>query len=145
RHHDDVAVLMLRPVLEGDDAPLWTRSWLPLVHDLGLRIEGIAVEDGLRELDLVEAQVPDRCAQRRLTNRKADSDPERQQAVDERLAELGLRRGVEIEVERLRVHREAGEEDVVGLGDRPSRLMAERLPDLELLEEFPRHLRRRAA
>src|SRR2546427_5220447 len=85
----------------------------------------IAVEDGLRELDFVEAQVPDRCAQSRLTNRKADSDPERQQAVDERLAELGLRRGVEIEVERLRVHREAGEEDVVGLGDRPSRLMAE--------------------
>src|SRR5256885_12959917 len=131
--------------LEGDDAPRGARARLALVHDLGLRVEGIAVEDGLRELDLVEAQIPNRRAQRRLTDRKADGDPERQQAVDEGLAELGLRRGVEVEVERLRVHREAGEEDVVGLGDRPSRLMAERLPDLELLEEFPRHLRRRAA
>jgi hypothetical protein len=52
---------------------------------------------------------------------------------------------VEVEVERLRVHREAREEDVVGLGDRPSRRVAKGLPDLELFEELPRHLRRRAA
>src|SRR5256885_2816571 len=37
--------------LEGDDAPRGARARLALVHDLGLRVEGIAVEDGLRELD----------------------------------------------------------------------------------------------
>src|SRR5439155_667171 len=133
--HDDVAVLVLRPVLEGDDAPLRTRPRLALVHHLGLRIDRIAVEDGLRELDLLEAEVAHRGPEGRLADREPHRDPERQDAVDQRLAELRLRRGVEVEVERLRVHRQAGEENVVGLGDRPPWLVAERLPDLETEEE----------
>ena len=47
-----------------------------------------------------------------------DRDAQREQAVDQRLAELRLGRRVEVDVQRLRVHGERGEEDVVGLGDR---------------------------
>src|SRR5213594_3026793 len=82
RQHDDVAVLVLRPVLEGDDAPLRTRPRLALVHHLGLRVDRIAVEDGLRELDLLEAEVAHRRPEGRLADREPHRDPERQDAVD---------------------------------------------------------------
>ena len=57
--------------------------------------------------------------------RQPHRDAEREQAVDQRLAELRLGRRVEVDVQRLRVHGEAGEEDVVRLGDRAAGLVLE--------------------
>src|SRR5262249_40195201 len=61
------------------------------------------------------------------------------EAVHEGLAELRLGRGVEVHVERLRVHGEAGEKDVVGFGHGATRLVLEHLSRRELLEELSRH------
>src|SRR5262249_56784500 len=124
------AVLVRRAMLEGDDAPLRPRPRLALVHDLGLRVDRVAVEDGLGELDLLEAEVADRRPERRLADGEPDADAEREETVHERLAELRLGGGMEVDVERLRVHRQAREEDVVGLGDRAAGLVTERLADL---------------
>src|SRR2546429_7224210 len=56
-------------------------------------------------------------------------------------AALPIPRRVEVEMQRLRVHRHAGEEDVVGLGDGATGLMRQHGADLELLEKLPRHAR----
>src|SRR5205085_8546226 len=87
----------------------------------------------------LEAEVAHRRPERGLTDRQPHGDAEREQAVHERLAELGLARGVEVQVQRLRVHGQAREEDVVRLGDRAPRLMREHDAHLELLEKLARH------
>src|SRR5688572_14485478 len=50
--HHEVAVLVASAVLERHDAPLRARLRLPLVDDFRLRVDGVAVEDRLGELDL---------------------------------------------------------------------------------------------
>ena len=134
-------MLVHRPVLEGDDPPLRARPRLALLDDLRLRVDRVAVKEGLRELDPVEPEVAHGGAERGLADGEPDGDAEREDAVDERLPELRLGRRVEVDVQGLRVHGEAGEEDVVGLGDRAARLVAKHLAHQQLLEMFPRHLR----
>src|SRR5207253_9698128 len=56
-----------------------------------------------------------------------------------RLAELGLGRGVEVHVKRLRVHGQAREQHVVGFGDGAAGLMLEHLAHRELFEELAGH------
>src|SRR5215468_1404913 len=82
-------MLVAGAVLEGDDAPLWARLRLALVHHLRLRIDGVAVEDGLGELDLLEAQIAHRGPQRGLAHGETHGHPEGEEAVHERLAEFG--------------------------------------------------------
>src|SRR5437870_3362954 len=113
-------------MLERHDAPLRSRLRLAPVHHLGLRIDRVAMEDGLRKLQLLEAEVADGRAECRLAHRQAHDDAEREDAVHERLAELCLRRGVKVHVQRLRVHRETREQDVVRLRHGASRLVLER-------------------
>src|SRR5258705_47539 len=67
-------------------------------------------------------------------------DAEREEAVDQRLAELGLRRRMKVDVERLGVHREAREPHVVRLGDRPAGLVPKGLSHLEVLQVLSRHV-----
>src|SRR5262249_31735385 len=51
RHHHDLAVLVERAMHERHDPPLRARARFALVDHFGLGIDGVAVEDGLRELD----------------------------------------------------------------------------------------------
>src|SRR4029453_3855077 len=69
---------------------------------------------------------------------------ERERAVDEDLAELRALRVWAVEVDRVRVVRQAGEEQVVVLADRPAEPAAEGVTRLEVLVEaaFPDLLRR---
>src|SRR4029453_10629269 len=110
-----------------------------LVDHLGLRVDRVAVEDGLRELDLLEPEVAHRRTERGLADREPHGDAEGEEAIDQRLAELRLRRRVEVDVKRLRVHRQAREPYVVGLGDGAPRLVAELLSYRELLEVLSGH------
>ena len=80
-------------------------------------------------------------AERGVVDRDADHQPEREEAVHQRLTPLGLRlREVAVDVERLRVEGEGREEDIVHLGHRPPDLVAEQAPDLELLVVQAGHL-----
>ena len=63
-----------------------------------------------------------------------DEQPEREQAVDQRLAELGARRVLRVEVEARGVQRHRREEHVVGLGDRARERVRHDEPDGQLLE-----------
>src|SRR5262249_57020652 len=71
RDHDDLAMLVERPVQEGHDAPLRPRARLALVDHFGLGVDRVAVEHRLRELDLLETEIAHGCDERGL----ADPDP----------------------------------------------------------------------
>src|SRR4029434_1831709 len=92
RTHHELAVLIHRAMLEGDDAPLGPRLRLALVDHFGLRVDRVAVEHRLGELDLVEAEIADGGPERRLADRHPDRDAEREQAVDPQTRELALPR-----------------------------------------------------
>src|SRR5262249_16801999 len=62
---------------------------------------------------------------------------EREGAVHERLAELRSLRVGGVEVELVRVHRQAREPDVVRLADRPAETASVHVADLEVLVEAP--------
>src|SRR5882724_6889689 len=96
--HDEVAVLVPGPVLEDHDAPRRARLRLALLHHLGLRVDGVAVEHRLGKLYLLEAEIAHRGAQRGVAYAQSPRDAESEEAVDQRPAELRLLRGVEVDM-----------------------------------------------
>ena len=103
---------------EGDDALAGTALRLALVGHLGLGVQGVAVEERLRERDLAEAQVADDRALGQLRHRQPDERRQREHRVHQSLVERRQRVGEGgIEMQRLGVHRQRGEQDVVGFGD----------------------------
>ena len=90
---------------------------LALGEHLRRHMEGIAVEHGLGKPHVGHAEVADGGAERGVVDRDADHQAQREQAVDQRLAPLGLGREVMVDVQRLRVVGEAGEQRVVHLRD----------------------------
>src|SRR5262245_66303278 len=101
------------------------RARLAPVDDLGLRVDRVAVEDRLRELDLLEPEIADGRAERGLADGEPDRDAEREQAVDVRPSELRLARGVEVDVQRLRIHGQLRQEHVDRLVTSAPELMLE--------------------
>src|SRR3972149_355291 len=73
--HDDLAALVLRPVLEDHDPPLGPRARFALLDHLGLGVDGVAVEHRLGKLHLLEAQVPDRRAERGVPHGEPHGGP----------------------------------------------------------------------
>ena len=97
-------------MLENHDAPLGARLTLAHLDNLGLSRDRIADKDRLGKFRLVETQITDRRAQCKLANRKSDDQPEGEDAVDYPLSELGVFGKFRVQMERLRIHCERGEE-----------------------------------
>jgi hypothetical protein len=100
----------------------------------------VAVEYRLGELHLVHAEIGDGGAERRVVHRDADHQAQGEDAVDDALAELGLRRELLVDMERLDVHGERAEQDIVHFRDRARPRMVEHPADGKFLEIQPRHL-----
>ena len=112
----DLAALVDAAAAHGDDADVGVRLRLALLEDLALRPQRVADEDRARQLDVRPLEVRGGVLAR-VRHGHAGDQREREGAVDEDLAELrplGVR---PVEVDRVRVVRQAGEEQVVLLGD----------------------------
>ena len=110
------------------------------VDHFALDVNRVAVEHGPREAHLVPAEIADRRAERGVADRDADDEAERERAVDDARAELGVLLAILlVEMQRRGVHRERAEERVVGFGDGASQRVAEHVADLEFLEIESRH------
>ncbi len=92
------------------------------------------MEQRLGKTHIAHAEVGNGGAQRGVVHRHANHQPQREQAVDQRFAELGFGRKLVIDVQRLHVQREAGEHHVVRLGDGAAPGVLEHLPDLEFFK-----------
>ena len=65
---------------------------------------------------------------------EADDERERKAAVHQHFAEFAACRDVGVEMRRIGVHRDAGEPDVVGIGDRPPELVRIHVADVKIFK-----------
>ena len=70
---------------------------------------------------------------RRVADRQTDDQPKREDAVDQDLSVLRRAREFRVEMQRLRIQRQRGEQQIVGFGDGSRRLMRERVADRRVL------------
>src|ERR1700761_2631062 len=138
-HPPDLVPLVEAVVLEGDDAGARPGLGPARVDHLGHHVDGVPDEHRGRELHLGEAQVGHGGAQGQLRHGQADHQRHREHAVDQDLAELGGRRELRVQVQRLRVHGHGREQHVVGLGHRAGGRVPHLHARLELLEPHPGH------
>src|SRR6266852_3621879 len=135
---DELAVLIVGAVIELDDAGSGPGVRFPLAQHFGGAMDGVALEQRMRELDLGHAQIGDRGPHREVVDRDADHQPEREQRVHQRLAPFGLLLAeMPVDVQRLRVERHVGEQHVVRLRHRAGEAMLEGLAERKILEIEP--------
>src|SRR5216684_6997059 len=120
-------------------APLRVRFRFPHLDYLGLGGDRIADEDRFGKFGLLETQIAYCRSERQLADRKANHQPQCEDAVDQTLAELRVLREFGIEMKRLRVHRQRREQQIIGFRNCAAGLMAEHIADAKFLKIFSRH------
>jgi hypothetical protein len=138
---DEFIALVEGAVREHDDAIVRARLADPCLEYLRLDPERVAQEHGQRKTHLVPPEVGHRRAMRRVVDRNADHEAERQATVDEDPAELGVLHRFRVEMQCGRIVRQGGNEDIVRLGDGAPDRVLEHLSHHEFFEIQARHLR----
>ncbi len=138
----DLATLVDAPAPHRDDADARVRLRLAHGHDLALCPQRVADEHRLGQLDVAPAEIGGRVLAG-VGHGEADDERERERAVHERLTELRPLRVRHVEVDLVRVQRQAGEPDVVRVRDRAAEAAAEHVTDIEVLVEPAAPLLRR--
>src|ERR1700733_1930314 len=133
----DFAVLVARGVLERHDPLAWPAGRKPLLRHDRLTVDRVAVPDGGGEPRVAAPQVRHDRPLGQVADGQPDEDGHGQQAVDQPLAELGRRAERGVEMQRLRVHGQRGEQRVVRLADRPPGRVPVDDPGPQLLEPEP--------
>jgi hypothetical protein len=96
----------------------------------------------MRKTHIGHAEIGNRCPDRGVVHRDADHQPEREDRIHQRLAPFRLSLAeMPIDMQRLRVQRQAGEKHVVHLGDGAAERMAKELRELEILKVESGHFR----
>src|SRR6185312_5370065 len=126
-------------MIEGQDPGIGPRLALPLGHDCRLGPQRIAYEHRTREPDFLPPQIPGRGSESRIVDGQANEQPEREDAVDDRLSEGNALAVFGVEMQRSGVHGQRAEQDVVRLGDGAAHRVLETLADLEFLKVESRH------
>lgn len=117
---DDVPAILVEPGRANrDDADVVTRRGFALLEHLRARVHGVAFEDRVGQSDLVPAEVGQDVLGD-VGDALARDQGEREGAVYQWLAELGLARVVVIEVDRRGVLGQQSEPDVVRGRDGPA-------------------------
>ncbi len=114
--HEHGAVRLEAARAHGDEALAGPALRRALGEHLAVGVDRVADEHGRRQLDLAPAEVGDGLLAH-VGDAHAGDDREREAAVDQRLLELGLRGIGGIEMQRVLVHGQQREPDVVGLRD----------------------------
>ena len=112
--HNKLASLIDSSMLERHDSSIRAAAGLSTVDNLRLTCDRVADEDGVGERRFVEAQVPESRAKRGVSHAQAHGQAEREDAVHDPLSELRTRREFSVEMQRLRIVRQRGEQQVVG-------------------------------
>src|SRR5919108_479081 len=130
----DLAALVHAAAAHRDDADAGVRAGLPLVGDLALGPERIAREDRVRELDVGPGEVG-RGVLTRVRDGHAGHEREGERRVHQWAAEPRPLREGDVEMDLVRVHRQAREPDVVRLRDRAPEATPEDVADVDVLVE----------
>ena len=120
-------------MLEHDDACVGPRLALALLRDASLRPDGVADKHRARESDIGHAEIRDRGAERRVAHGQSDHQTERKDAVDDALSEFRVLGEFRVEVQRLRIVRQRGKQQIVGLGHGSCDRMHEHTANFEFI------------
>lgn len=131
---DDLATLVDGAVKEQHDALRRPRFALAHLQYFARHMQRIAVKDRFGKDDIRHAEIGDGRAKRRLVHGDADHQAEREQRVDDALAELGGLAVFLVEMKLRRVVGHGGEEDVVRLRHGAPDRMLELLSDGKFFE-----------
>src|SRR5262249_48929733 len=136
---DSFAALIDAPMLELDDARVFARLTTPLrLHDRTYA-QGIAMKYRFRKPHIGHAKIGDGGPKSRFTNTDADHQSESEQAIHQTLTELGLLGELLVEMKRLRIHRQRGEQHIVQFADGTTHRMFKDLAFFKFLEIQPGH------
>lgn len=98
----DLAVLLEAGRPHADDPDVGSRFRFALLQDLAARVYGVALEERIRQPDFVPAEVG-HYVERQINRRLPGDQRKGERRVDERSAELGLRRIGMVEVNGIHV------------------------------------------
>src|SRR5262245_23409931 len=134
------AVLVGADGAHAHEAGARPRLGVALVEDLGVGVQRVAGEHRVGQPDVGPAEVRDRLLAH-VGDAHADDQRDRERAADDALPELARLRVLLVEVQRVGVHRQEREPDVVGLRDRATWAVLVHVADREVLviaaEGFP--------
>jgi hypothetical protein len=123
----------------GDNPGIGARfagaQFLHLAH----RAQGVADEHRLGRHHLVEAEIGDQRAERRIAHRQADQQAEGEGRVDQNLPVTARLGRLDVQMQRLRIVGHDRKQQVVGLGHGAADLVLDPLTDDPLVEELARH------
>src|SRR5262245_4684992 len=132
---NELAVLVKGAMVEVQDAGARPRFRLALVEDLGRAMHGVALEQRMRELHLLHAEIGDGGADCEVGDGNSDHQPEREQRIHQGLSPLGLLLAeVAVDVQGLRVERHVGEQHIVHLRHGPAQRVLVNVPHREIVE-----------
>src|SRR5579885_3074598 len=97
-------------MFENDDAPLRARLAFADLDHFSLRGDGVADEDRLGKLGAVETEVADGGAERGIADRETDHEAQRENTVDQALAELGVLREFRLHLQTWRTESQVSEQ-----------------------------------
>src|SRR5215472_9466082 len=131
---DFLVALVKAFMLKDHDAGIGPRLAGAHLQHRALRTQGIADEDRVGEAHIVHAKVRYRGTQGGIADRNPDHQAERKDTVDQPLPELRLLDELHIEMQRLRIVGQGGEEQIVGFRNGARDGVVEHLADLELVK-----------
>src|SRR6185312_5448805 len=124
---------------EYDNARVGPRFRGAHLHDFGFGAQRVADEDGLGHPHLVVAQIGDQRAQSGVVDRNPHHQGEREEAVDDDLAEFRGRGILRVEMERLGIVGQGIDQEIVGLGHGAPDVVKDPVAHFPLFEEASRH------
>src|SRR6516164_2762798 len=129
-----LAIVVVASSLHRHNADIWARPRLPLLQDLGLGVDGVALEDRVGESDFIPAQI---CKDvlRNIGHTLPGYQRERKGRIDKRFAKFGLCCVVLVKVNRGGVLGQQREPDIVRCCDCSTQGMLIHIADLEILEK----------
>src|SRR5512146_2373798 len=108
--HHDRTVWLFACTFNSHDAHIWSRFRFPFFDDLAFGIDRVAMKDGMRMDHLVVSKVCYNCTFGQVRDGQTNHESECKYAVDQALPKLCPGGKILIEVQRLGVHGQGGEE-----------------------------------
>ena len=133
KRNDFGSVCFLARRLNGDNALRWARFTFANAKDFAFSIKRITVKHGCWHFNFVPAQIGNGLLAH-VRDTHSRNNGKREARVHQRLAELTMLGIFLIEVQRMLVHRQQREPDIVVLGDRATGAMLVNIADLKVLK-----------
>ena len=135
-HH---VILIAAGLLKSNETAVGLGAAFTLVQDFAFDVEGITGEEGMCMSDFFVAEVGDDGSGREVIDRDADNEAHGEEAIHEGAFEFCFGGEIGIDVERLVIHGETAEENVIHFGQSAPEFVLDDFTDDEIFVIFSAH------